>query len=87
MVETVIFDYISPHCDPQLEHSKPIFLHDTLAYDDASPYQVSLQKGRQLKKYHPDEHSLEIFNLSCDHDPQQSNPIFSQDNPAYDDEP
>ena len=29
MVETVISDHMSPHCDPGLEDSKPIFLHDT----------------------------------------------------------
>ena len=40
MVEAVIPDNISPHCDPELEDSKPIFLQDTLAHDDASPYQV-----------------------------------------------
>ena len=33
--ETVIFDYISLHCDLDIEHSEPIFLHDTLAYDAA----------------------------------------------------
>ena len=44
MVEKVVFDYMSPHCDPELEDSKPIFLHDTLAHDDASPYQVWLQR-------------------------------------------
>ena len=33
--ETVIFDYISLHCDLDTEHSEPIFLHDTLAYDAA----------------------------------------------------
>ena len=61
MVETIIFDYRSPHCDPELEDSKLIFLHDTLAYDDASPYQVWLQKVQQLMRYCPDEHSLEFF--------------------------
>ena len=42
MIETVILDYMSPHYDPELEleDSKPIFLHDTLAHDDVSPYQV-----------------------------------------------
>ena len=42
MVETVILDYMSHYYeyDPQLEDSKPIFLQNTLAYDDASPYQV-----------------------------------------------
>ena len=40
MVETVISDYMSPHCDLELEDSKPIFLEDNLAHNDASPYQV-----------------------------------------------
>ena len=30
-----IFRYISPRCDLDIEHSEPIFLHDTLAYDAA----------------------------------------------------
>ena len=33
--ETVISDYISLHCGLDIEHSKPIFLYDTLAYDAA----------------------------------------------------
>ena len=36
MVETVIFDQMSSHCDPELKHSKPVFLQDTLAHDVAS---------------------------------------------------
>ena len=60
MVETAIFDQVSPHCDPELENSKPVFLHDTLAHDDASLYQIWLQKVQQLTRYHPDEHSLEF---------------------------
>ena len=36
--ETVIFDQMSPHCDPELKDSKPIFLHDFLAHNVASPY-------------------------------------------------
>ena len=42
VVETTISDYISLHCDLDLEDNKPILLHDTLAHDDASPYQVWL---------------------------------------------
>ena len=38
MVETVIYDYTSHNCDHDLEDGKPIFSHDTLAHDDASPY-------------------------------------------------
>ena len=59
MVETVISDQMSPHCDPELEDSKPVFLYGTLAHDDALPYQVWLQKVQQWRKYCPDEHSLE----------------------------
>ena len=47
MVDTVISDYMSPQCDPKLEDSKPIVLQDTLAHDDAPPYQVWLQKVEQ----------------------------------------
>ena len=62
MVETVILDYMSHHCDPELEDSKPIFLHNTLAHDDASPYQVWWQKIQQLRRgYCPGEHSLELW--------------------------
>ena len=61
MVETVISDYMSPHCDLELEDSKPIFLHDTLAHDNAWPYQDWLQKVQQLRRYHPDEHPPEFW--------------------------
>ena len=37
MVDTVMFDYMSPKCNPEPEDSKPVFLHHTLAHDDASP--------------------------------------------------
>ena len=61
MVETVTSDYMSHDCDPELEDSKPIFLQDTLTYDDASPYQVWLQKAQQLRRYCPDESSLKTW--------------------------
>ena len=61
MIEPVILDSMSPHYDPKLEDSKPIFLHNTLAHDDASPYQVRLQKVQQLRRYRPDELSLKFF--------------------------
>ena len=51
MVETVISDYIRLHCDPELEDSKPIFLHDTLAHNDASPNQIWLQNVQQLRRF------------------------------------
>ena len=60
MVETVIFDQISPFCDPELEDSKPIFLHVTLAHAVASLYQVWLHKVQHLRRYRPDEYSLEF---------------------------
>ena len=64
IAETVISDQMSPHCDSELEDSKPIFLHDTLTNDVASPYQVLLQNVQQLKRHHPDEHSLEFLTFS-----------------------
>ena len=60
MVETVIFDQMSPHCDPELEDRKPIFLHDILAHYVASPYQIWLQKDQQQRRYRSHEHSLEL---------------------------
>ena len=56
MVETVIFDQMSPHCDPELKDRKPTFLRDILAHVVTSPYQVWLQKVQQLRRYHSDEH-------------------------------
>ena len=38
--EIIIFDYINPCCDLDIEQSEPFFLHDTLAYDAARPCQV-----------------------------------------------
>ena len=80
MVETVIFDHMSPKCDFDLEDSKPVFLNVTLAHDDASPYKVWLQKIQQLRRYRPVHGNFEPFLW-------QSNPNFLQDNPAYDDVP
>ena len=51
MVETVISDQMSPHCDPELEDRKPIFLHDILAHDGASLYQIWVLKVQQLRRY------------------------------------
>ena len=59
MVETVILDQMSPHCDPEFEDRKPVFLH-ILAHDVVSPYQVWLQKVQQQWRY-SDEHSLEFL--------------------------
>ena len=64
MVETVIFDQMSPHCGPELEDRKPIFLHDILAHNVAPPYQVWLQKVQQQRRYHSGEHSLEFLTFS-----------------------
>ena len=60
MLETVILDYMNPHCDIDHADTKPMFLHDTLAHDDASPYQVWSQKVQQLRRYRPHKHSLEL---------------------------
>ena len=44
IVETVIFDYISPHCDLDLEDRIPFVSHDIPAHGGAPQYQVWLQK-------------------------------------------
>ena len=60
MIEAVISDYMSLHSDLDLEDSKPIFLHDILAHVDASPNQVRLLKVKRLRRYCPNEHSLQF---------------------------
>ena len=57
MIGTVISDYMSPHCDLELEDSKPIFLQNTPAHDDTSPYQFD---HKRFSSYHPDEQLLEF---------------------------
>ena len=86
MVETAILDYTSPHCNPEPEDSKPIFLPDTLAHDDASSQQVWLQKVQQLRRYRPDEHSLEFWTFSATlslTETEQSNLFTRQSNQRW----
>ena len=71
-VETVIFDYMNSKCDLDLEDSKPIFLHDTLAHDDASPYQVWLQKVLAVDEISSRSTVTGILNLFCDLDFNQN---------------
>ena len=74
MVETVISDYMSPHCDLELEDSKQIFSHDMLAQDDTPSYQVWLQRVPQL----PSRWTFTgILNLSCDFDLDHNRAIKS----------
>ena len=84
MVETVVFDYLSPYCDFDLEDGKPVFLHDTLAHDHASPYKVWLQKVSIWEDMIQIKIHLNLLPLLWPW-AQHSNAIFSQDNPAYDD--
>ena len=55
------FDLMSPCCDLDLEDRKNFFLHDTLAHDAASPYQIWSQNGMWFRKYHPDKHWLTFW--------------------------
>ena len=89
MVETVTFDQTSPHCDPELQDRKPIFLHDTLVHDVTSPYQVWLQKGWAVEEILSKWTFTGILKLSVTltlTTTEQSN-LFTQDNPPYDDVP
>ena len=88
MAETVIFDCISPNCDPELEDSKPIFLHDTLAHAGACHSKFGYRRFNrwgdivQMNIHKNSEPFLCPWPW-----PQLRNQIFSQDNPAYDDVP
>ena len=73
---------MSPHCDLDLEDSKPVFLHDAL-YDDGSPQHdwsqkvqliVLLQLWYCLGKLHGS------FHLCCEH--EHNNPIFLKNTKA-----
>ena len=66
VVETLILDYMSPHNDPELEDSKLIFLHDTLAHDDASPSFVTNNSAAEEMASRCT--FIEILKLFCDLD-------------------
>ena len=65
------------YCDLDLEDRNPFFAHDTLAYNDVSPYWVWLE---MVQRFISSKLTLtETFNLGCDIDLEHSNPIFSLD--------
>ena len=68
---------MSPHCDPEREDRNKILLYDTLAHDVASPYQVCLQKVQQLRRYHPDEHSLDYWTSSVTSTTTEQSNLFT----------
>ena len=47
-----------------LKIANNFFLHDTLAHDAASPYQVWQQNVLQFKRYHPDKCSLTFWTFA-----------------------
>ena len=49
----------------------------TLAHDDASLYQVWLQKVQQLRRYRPDEHSLELWTLHLTFTTREQSNLFT----------
>ena len=55
---------MSPLCDLEFEHWKPIFPHDIPAYNDASLCQVWLQNVLWFRRYHPDKHSLTFWSFT-----------------------
>ena len=75
---------MSPCCDLDLVNTKPIFLHDTLAHDDASSDQVWLPKNQQFRRY--SRNCLDHMNPCCDLELKNSKPTFLLDTLALDDE-
>ena len=74
---------MSPHCDPELENSKSIFLHSTLVHDGASPYQVWLQKVQWLRKYRWDEHSLEFLTFPVTLTTTEQSNLFTRQSSSW----
>ena len=77
---------MSPNCDHDLEDTTPpppqpffsllLFLHDTPVYnDESSLYQVWFTKSSAVQKI-SQQTLTEILNIWCDHDIQDSNPVF-----------
>ena len=79
--EIVIFDSISSCFDLDIEHSEPIFLHDTLPYDTIPGLAT---KCSVVQKISSGQTFTNIFNFRCDLDLECSNLIFPQDTLAYD---
>ena len=53
-IEIVMISLYEPklsYCDLDLEDGNPFFAHDTLAYNDVSPYWVWLQKVQRFTRY------------------------------------
>ena len=81
IVETVIFDHMSPCYDHDLENSKPIFLHALWR----------MVRHHKTKFGNKMLHGLEdiiwtntdILTLDCNLELESSYPIFSQDTLAY----
>ena len=65
------------YCDPDLEDRNTFFTHDTLAYNDVSPYWVWLQKVQQFIS--SKLILIEMFDFGCVIDLGHSNPVFSMD--------
>ena len=68
-------DYIILNCDLDLEDSKPIFLKDNLAHNDASSYQVWKQKGSAVQKISFGQTFTDILRFCPDLDLEHNNPI------------
>ena len=78
------FNKKSPHCDLDHEDSKTIFLRDTLAHDDASPYYtlwLMMMHHHTTSGYK----SLNVLEIPTGHWKTftVNTAIFSQDTPAW----
>ena len=62
MVETDIFDCMSPNYDLDLEDSKPISSHNTLAHN-ATPYPRLVTKGSTVQKISSGKTLIDILDL------------------------
>ena len=70
---------MSPHCDSDLEDGNPIFVRRCITI------QSLVTKGSTVQKIPSEQTLTGISNVH--YDLENSNPIFPQDTPAYDDLP
>ena len=77
MVQTVVFDQMSSHCDPDLEDSKPIFLHDSLAHGMLHHHTKFAQRRSAAEEISSRRTFTGILNLFCDLDLDHNRAIQS----------
>ena len=81
------FDYIIPHCDLDLEESKPIFFRRQFGSWRCITMPSVVVKGPAIKRILSGQTFTGVLKFCCDLDLEHSNSISLKDTPAYDNIP